>query len=57
MNRLLWLALALVALWVVAVTAFGVVGFALHLALLAAALLFIAWLVRRATVDGRFVQP
>jgi hypothetical protein len=47
MNALIWLALALMVVWLVAVLALKVVSMAIHLALLAAVLLLIAWALRR----------
>lgn len=52
MNALVWLALALAVLWFLGVAVFEVVGFAIHLALIAAALLLIAWGVRK-VMGGR----
>lgn len=47
MHPFLWLGIALVALWLLVVVVFKVVGFAFHL-LLVAAVLFIIWgLVKR----------
>jgi hypothetical protein len=47
MNALAWLALVLLAIWVAGVAFFKIVGFAIHLALVAAVVLLIAWTVRR----------
>ncbi len=47
MNALVWLAMALVVIWLVAVVALKVVSLAIHLALLGAVLLLIAWALRR----------
>lgn len=55
MNALVWLAIALVVLWFLGVAVFKVVGFAIHLALIAAVLLLIAWGVRR-VLGGRRAQ-
>jgi Family of unknown function (DUF5670) len=49
MNALLWLAGVLLALWLAAWLVFEVAGFAIHLLLLAAVVLLIGWVVRRAT--------
>ena len=47
MNALAWLAVALVVVWFLGVAFFKVVGFAIHLALVAAVVMLIAWAVRR----------
>lgn len=47
MNALAWFALVLLAIWVAGVAFFKIVGFAIHLALIAAVILLIAWAVRR----------
>lgn len=47
MNALAWLALVLVVIWLVAVVALKVVSLTIHLALLGAVLLLIAWALRR----------
>lgn len=47
MNALAWFALVLLAIWVAGVAFFKIVGFAIHLALIAAVILLIAWTVRR----------
>jgi hypothetical protein len=47
MNALAWLALVLLAIWVAGVVFFKIVGFAIHLALVAAVLLLLAWVVRK----------
>jgi hypothetical protein len=47
MNALAWLALLLIVIWLVAVVALKVVSLAIHLALLAAVLLLVAWALRR----------
>lgn len=47
MNALAWLALVLIVIWLVAVVALKVVSLAIHLALLAAVLLLVAWALRR----------
>ena len=49
MNALAWLAVLLIAIWVGGVVFFKIVGFAIHLALLAAVVLLIAWAVRKFT--------
>ena len=46
MNALAWFALILLAIWVAGVAFFKVVGFAIHLALIAAVVLLVAWVVR-----------
>ncbi|HEX2877567.1 MAG TPA: DUF5670 family protein [Polyangiaceae bacterium] len=52
MNALAWLAVVLLAIWVSGVVFFKIVGFAIHLALIAAAVLLIAWAIRRFTGAG-----
>jgi hypothetical protein len=47
MNALVWLAVALGILWLVAVAAFKIVGFAVHLALIASVVLLAVWAVRK----------
>lgn len=47
MNALAWLALVLLVVWLVAVVALKVVSLTIHLALLAAVLLLVAWALRR----------
>ncbi|MDF3068780.1 MAG: hypothetical protein K0R38_4381 [Polyangiaceae bacterium] len=47
MNALAWLALLLIVIWLVAVVALKVVSLAIHLALLAAVVLLVAWALRR----------
>ncbi len=47
MNALAWLALVLIVIWLVAVLALKVVSLAIHLALLGAVVLLIAWALRR----------
>jgi hypothetical protein len=47
MRPLISLGIALVVLWMLAVIVFKVVGFLIHLVLIAAAVLIIAGLVRR----------
>lgn len=47
MNALLWFAFVLLAIWVAGVAFFKLLGFAIHLALVAAVLLLIAWTVRK----------
>jgi hypothetical protein len=49
MAGLLWLALALVALWLILELVVGVAGFAVHLLLFAAAIALIGWAIRRNT--------
>lgn len=49
MNALAWLAVVLIAIWMAGVVFFKVVGFAIHLALLAALLLLAAWAYRKFT--------
>jgi membrane protein implicated in regulation of membrane protease activity len=49
MNSLAWLAVVLIAIWVAGVVFFKIVGFAIHLALIAAVVLLIAWAVRKFT--------
>jgi uncharacterized membrane protein required for colicin V production len=51
MNWLLWLAIILVVLWVLAEVLGFVLGAALHLLWIAAIVLFVLWLVRK--VRGR----
>jgi hypothetical protein len=48
MNALGWLALVLIAIWLAGVVFFKVVGFAIHLALIAAVVMLIAWAVGKA---------
>lgn len=52
MNGLAWLALVLLAIWIAGVAFFKIVGFAIHLALVAAVLLLIAWAVRKMSGSG-----
>jgi Family of unknown function (DUF5670) len=52
MNALAWLALVLLAIWVAGVAFFKIVGFAIHLALIAAVVLLIAWAVRKMSAPG-----
>ena len=52
MNALVWLALVLIAIWVAAVAFFKIVGFAIHLALVAAVVMLIAWGVRKMSGPG-----
>ncbi|MBB4638086.1 hypothetical protein [Longimicrobium terrae] len=47
MHPFLWLGIALVALWLLVVVVFKVVGFAFHLLLLAAVVFIIWGLVKR----------
>lgn len=49
MNALAWLAVVLIAIWLAGVVFFKLVGFAIHLALIAAVVLLIAWAVRKFT--------
>jgi len=48
-SVLLWLAVALVLLWVMGVVVLKVMSFAIHLALLAAVVLVVLHVVRKAT--------
>lgn len=43
MNALAWLAVVLLAIWLAGVVFFKLVGFAIHLALIAAVLMLVAW--------------
>jgi hypothetical protein len=52
MNALGYLALVLIAIWVAGVVFFKVVGFAIHLALIAAVVMLVAWAVGRAKGAG-----
>jgi len=52
MNALAWLAVILVVIWLVAVVFFKVIGFAIHILLIAAACMFIAWAARKFTGGG-----
>jgi hypothetical protein len=45
MNALAWLAIVLIAIWLSGVVFFKVVGFAIHLTLIGAVLMLIAWAV------------
>lgn len=47
MGSLLWLAAALVAVWIVLAVVVHVAGFAVHLLLFAAAIALMAWGVRQ----------
>lgn len=47
MNTLLWIAIALVVIWVVAKVVGAVAGFLLNLLWIAALILFAIWLVRK----------
>lgn len=47
MDKLLWIAIALVILWVIASVTKAIVGAALHVLWIVAVVLFIAWLVRK----------
>lgn len=49
MNALIWLAVVLMGVWLVGVLFFKVVGFAIHLALIAGVVMLIAWAIRRFT--------
>jgi hypothetical protein len=49
MNALAWLAVLLIAIWLTGVVFFKIVGFAIHLALIAAVVLLLAWAVRKFT--------
>ncbi|MCI0573364.1 MAG: DUF5670 family protein [Myxococcaceae bacterium] len=49
MNGLLYLAGLLFVVWLVAVLALGVTGSLIHLLLVAAVVLSLGWIVRRAT--------
>lgn len=49
MNSLIWLALLLVTIWIVAVAVVKVTGFFLHLLWIAAVVLFIIWLIGKFT--------
>lgn len=46
---LIWLALALLAVWVLLIVAFEVAGFLVHLLVFAAGVAVVAWLVRQAS--------
>jgi hypothetical protein len=45
MNALGWLAVVLIIVWVTGIAVFKVVGFAIHLALIAAVLMLVVWAV------------
>jgi hypothetical protein len=47
MGGLIWLAVVLAVIWVVAVVFFKVVGVFIHILLIVAVLAFIFWMVRR----------
>lgn len=47
MDKLLWIAVVLIIIWVVASVTKWVVGAALHVLWIVAVVLFIAWLVRK----------
>lgn len=47
MNSIIWLALVLLVIWLVAVVAFKVAAAAIHLLLLAAVVAFVAGFLRR----------
>lgn len=47
MNALVWLAIALAVVWFLGIAVFKVVGFAIHIALIAAVVLLIAGLLGR----------
>ncbi len=47
MNVLIWIAVALGILWALAVTVFKMVGLAIHLTLVVAALLVVAWAAQK----------
>lgn len=49
MNGLLWLAVLLAVLWFLGVAVFKVVGFAIHLAVIAAVVLFAIWAFQKVT--------
>ena len=46
-HSLLWVALVLVVIWIVARVVLAVTSFALHLIWIAAVILFLAWLARQ----------
>jgi hypothetical protein len=52
MNALAWLAVVLIAIWFAGVVFFKLVGFAIHLALIAAIVLLLAWAIRKFTGAG-----
>lgn len=47
MDKVLWIAVALLIIWVIASVTKAVVGFALHVLWIVAVILFIVWLVRK----------
>jgi uncharacterized membrane protein len=49
MNGLVWIAVALGVLWLLGVTVFKIVSFAIHLALIAALVLFAIWAFQKVT--------
>jgi len=53
MNALVWLAVALAVLWFFGIVFFKIVGFAIHIALIAAVILFAIWLYRKTLGSGQ----
>lgn len=49
MNSLIWLAILLVIIWVVAIVVLKITGAILHLLWIVAVVLFVIWLIRKVT--------
>ncbi|MFL6530178.1 MAG: DUF5670 family protein [Chthoniobacterales bacterium] len=47
MNSLIWIAILLVIIWVVALVVLKITGAILHLLLIVAVVLFVVWLIRK----------